>query len=403
MYKHTNCDLNTLDMKYSEVTISEELNTRLSILNMIYSVVKPLSNDVIYCEQDDSVTVVNRNGIEIMSGTKDTLKTLGAFLVILDKDISEAEIYCFSTNRHKKIKYKNSYGYELKQVGQEFLIVSLGGYSLIFNKYLDEILNINTYKLNAYEYGDSRICIKYRLDLLRESTGFINRLTGKVTSYDSFDLNDNYTLLATDYHENKGITINKDCIEYFKYKLVKDNIIVSNKSYEDITKPSELNSTDTFYIFDLDERHNRKVGLLRGDGVEMLEPIYDEIRYIGANNYILDIVNNDRKYTAIYNSDRGVVYNFDELISAEVHKTLPIVLIARSDGEFRLLTTTGTEIKLEELPKYFKCSYSEQRTDIIRVDLGYSKKYITNTLVPITNIHEIAKLSTHNWIPMYSD
>lgn len=403
MYKHTGDVTDTLNMVYSELGVDEELNTRVSILQMMYSIVQPLSKDVIYCEQDDNVTVVNRNGIEIASGTKDTLKILGIFLAIVDKNVRRVTIYCFSTQRQKKIDNIANYGFfDLKQAGPEFISLEIGSRVIILNKYLDTIFDVNTYKLKAYVNGESRVCIKYRIDLYRESTGYINRLTGAIESYDSFDLNETYRMLATDYHKSKGIAINKDCIHYFKYKLVKDNIIVSKKSYEDITKPSELTSTDTLYTFDLDDKYraSTKIGLIRRDGTELLEPIYDGIRYVGANNYIVDMIKNDVRYTAIYNSERGVLYNFGELISADMHRTLPFVVLFKVGGGVKLLTTDGNEIEPAELSKYFKCSYSEQRPDIIRLDLDYGKKYITNTLVPITNMHEITKMTAHNWIPM---
>lgn len=403
MDKHTSNKLNTLNMMYSEIKVDEELSTRMYILQMMYSVVQPLSDSVIYCEQDDNVTIVNKNGIEIASGSKDTLKLLGIFLAIHDNTNNSTTIYCFSTNKKKVINNKSSLSFfKLKQVGVEFVQVEFSSRCVILNKYLETIFDIDTYKLNTYVQGESKICVKYRIDMYRESVGYINRLTGRIESYDSFDLNENFSLLATEYHATNGIAVNKDCIQYFKYKLVKNGVIVSQKSYEDITKPNELACTNTFYTFEIDKDKIScsKKGLIRSDGVELLSNDYDEIQYVGANNYLLEILRDGVKYIAVYNSEKGVIYNFNELINAVMHKTLPIVILYLNSGRIRLLTTSGEEFNPEELSKHFKCSYSKSRPDLIRIELDYGKKYITNALVPITNMHEISRLATHEWIPM---
>lgn len=403
MDKHTSDTLNMLNMMYSEIKVDEELRTRMCILQMMYSVVQPLSDSVIYCEQDDNVTIVNKNGIEIASGSKDTLKLLGIFLAIHDDTNNNTTIYCFSTNKKKVIDNKSSASFfKLKQVGIEFVQIEFSSRCVILNKYLESIFDIDTYKLNTYVQGESKICVKYRVDMYRESVGYINRLTGRMESYDSFDLNENFSLLATEYHKTNGIAINKDCIQYFKYKLVKNGVIVSQKSYEDITKPNELTGTNTFYTFEVDKDRiscNKK-GLIRSDGAELLSNNYDEIQYVGANNYLLTILKDSVRYVAIYNSEKGVVYNFDELINAVMHKTLPMVILYLNNGRIRLLTTNGEEFNPEELSKHFRCSYSKSRPDLIRIELDYGKKYITNALVPITNMHEISRLATHEWIPM---
>lgn len=403
MDKHTSNKLNTLNMMYSEIKVDEELSTRMCILQMMYSVVQPLSDSVIYCEQDDNVTIVNKNGIEIASGSKDTLKLLGIFLAIHDNTNNSTTIYCFSTNKKKVINNKSSLSFfKLKQVGVEFVQVEFSSRCVILNKYLETIFDIDTYKLNTYVQGESKICVKYRIDMYRESVGYINRLTGRIESYDSFDLNENFSLLATEYHATNGIAVNKDCIQYFKYKLVKNGVIVSQKSYEDITKPNELACTNTFYTFEIDKDKIScsKKGLIRSDGVELLSNDYDEIQYVGANNYLLAILRDGVKYIAVYNSEKGVIYNFNELINAVMHKTLPIVILYLNSGRIRLLTTSGEEFNPEELSKHFKCSYSKSRPDLICIKLDYGKKYITNALVPITNMHEISRLATHEWIPI---
>lgn len=391
----------TLNMMYSEISVDNELKERLNILQMMYDIVQPLSKDVIYCSQNDEVTLVNRYGVELATGTKDTIHKVGCFVAMIDK-YNTTSIYCFSTGMSKKIENKNKHHYfSMKEVGPEYLIIEYISRAVILDRYLNTVFDVEASRLRAY-VNDSKICVKHRIDLFRESTAYINRLTGKVEFYDYFDLDDTYRCIATEYHTEKGITVNKDCVQNLRYKLSKNGKIVTSRSYEDITKPVELTSTNTFFTFDLGGKYKKdtKMGLITDEGVELLETIYDSILYVGANNYLVGIIIHNKRYLALYNSEKGVIYNFNELAGAEMHRTLPLLMVYKADGELKLLTTCGIEFSPVDLAKYFRCSYSKQRPDIIRIDLDYGKKYITNTLIPITNMHEINKLSTHEWIPM---
>lgn len=400
---HEDATDNILNMMYSENSLSDELNTRMDILKMMYSVVKPLSNEIIYCEQDEDVTIVNKNGIEIATGTKDTLKRVGTFLALVDKKRNVITICCYSTNRKLDIKDTSVRRYlNFKEVSDDILQIEFVQRNVLLNKYLEILVDIDTYSLHTYIQNEYRICLKFSIDMSRSCTAYLNRVTGRIESYDQFDLDEHYSCLATEFHKKTGISVNKECITCFKYKLVKDGMVISQKNYEDILKPSELNSTNTFYTveFNRDNSNLNKRGLLRNDGVELLSADYDNIQYVGANNYILTLTQNNVQYFAIYNSEKGVLYGFNELANAVMHKNLPLVVLYFKNNTIKLLTTDGLVINPAEISKYFKCSYSQQRPDIIRVELEYGKKYINNALIPITNMHEISRLSTHTWIPM---
>lgn len=394
--------INKLNMMYSEIEIDSEMLDRVSILQMMYDTVHPLSKDVIYCAQGEDVTLVNRYGIELATGTVDTIRRLGMFIAMLDKD-NTTSIYCFSTGVSKKISTENRYHhyFTLKSAGTEYIAIEYSSRAVILDKYLNTVIDIEASRLGVYA-GDSRICFKYRAELFKECTGYINRLTGKVESYDSFELCNGLRLIATEYHKEKGVSINKECIQHLRYKLSNNDRIVTPKSYEDIVKTMELSSTNTLFTIEVDSgcRNKYKVGLIRDDGVELLEPIYDVIQYMGSNNYLLTVYKGNPDCKAIYNTEEGIIYNFGELASVEIHKTLPLFTLLKNNGEIALFTSTGLEFNPVDLAKHFKCSYSKQRPDIIRVDLEYGKKYITNTLVPITNIHEITKVTAHEWVPM---
>lgn len=400
---HEDATNNMLNMVYSENNLSDELNTRMDILKMMYSVVKPLSNEIIYCEQDEVVTIVNKNGIEIATGTKDNLKRVGTFLILIDKKSNIVTIYSYSTNRKIDIKDTSIISYiNFKEVSDDILQIELVRRNILINRYLEILVDIDTYTMHAYIQSEYKICLKFSVDVNRNCTAYLNRVTGRMESYDQFDLDEHYSCLATDFHKKTGVSINKDCTACFKYKLVRDGVIISQKSYEDIIKPSELSNTNTFYTIGYNKNSSNpiKKGLIRDDGAELLSADYDNIQYVGAENYILTLIQNNIQYSAIYNSKSGVVYGFDELANALVHRNLPMVVLYLRNNTIKLLTTNGLVIEPAEISKYFKCSYSQQRPDIIRVELEYGKKYINNALMPITNMHEIAKLSTHTWIPM---
>ena len=124
----------------------------------------------------------------------------------------------------------------------------------------------------------------------------------------------------------------------------------------------------------------------------------DKIDYIGSDNFLITVENNITEQF-IFNKNNGITIKPDDVHNITIHKTLPFVIINGKQG-FKILDSYGRIFNIDSIAKYFRCSYCKNRTDIIKVDLDYATKYITNRLIPITNMHEIMKLKTEEWIPM---
>lgn len=373
--------------------MSNELDTQMNILSMMYSKVKALSNDIIYCEQDNLVELVNKHGIKLISATKDTMKLVGNFILGYNISNETTTIYSFTCN--KRVELKQSEVMLIKELGS-YLQLKLYDYKyLIIDNNLNILFSVNSYSAIAYINGN-KIKVNYTLDGFKQLTATISTITKKVESYDSVDIDDTYSIIATEYHKGTGYTFNSSSQENLKYKLAKHGIIKSDKAYEDIIKPHELECTNTFYVYE----YNKEplIGLLRDDGKELLEPIYSSINYIGADNYILTYMN---YYKAIYNSHKGVIFDFNEVKCVSIHANLPITVVQFTNNSIKLINHINGDIfNANELSKQFKCYYSKQNNNIIKVKLDYSNKYITNRLVPITNMHEISKIANNDWVEM---
>lgn len=382
---------------------NKELKDKVSILNMIYEHVIPLSRDVIYCETGNDVYIVHKDGGTIAEGDKDRIKLVGLFLIVGKSRSGCYTIYSFYTNKKIDVddSAKNSILSAISSVkvlcDRCLYIEKWGGVS-IYDMNLTEIFKCRGSRPVVWERSKTRICIKYTslLSYQRLLTT-LDISSGKVESIDEFDIADNIKCVALKENDKRGISVNTQCDDYLKYGLSAYGSIVTNKLYEDITKPPELKNVNTFLVYELDSARNKVVGLIDMHGNELLQPIYSKIAYIGCNNYIVEY----KEMQSLYSSVTGVTYNFGELKSITVHKTLPLSILYFKDNSVKLLNNiTGKQFDVAEIAKQFKCSYNKADPTIIRIDLDFGAKYITNTLVPITNMHKIAGLNASGWVAM---
>lgn len=377
--------------------MENDINTQINILKIMYQVVKPLSSEIIYCANNEDVTIVNSHGIEVMKGNRDSIRLFNRF--IIQHSNSSIYIYCFSTNKKMELKSK-SYRMSAKfeEAGSSMLAIYSDGECAIINENLDIIFKIKSYSVRIYSDSKGKIRVYYRTSLYVDAVAIINEATSSVDCYDSFELCDCYSLVGTEYTDTAEKTINKRTIDNIRYKLARYGVVVSSKSYSDILKPPELTHTNTFYTF---RGLKGLKGLLREDGVELLDTIYDDIKYIGNNNYLLELNVKETMYASIYNSINGVVLDFKDLLGVEIHRNLPLVVLYLANMEVKLLSIEdGSMYNVSDITKHFKCSYNKKFSNIIRVELDYGNKYITNNLVAITNLLEISKLTAEEWVPM---
>jgi hypothetical protein len=379
----------------------------------MYSVVKPLQNNLIYCEEAGEVAIINAEGKIQLKSTVDSIKAMGKFIVSVDD--KSIRIESMTTNKIIKCSVFETLQ-DIELLSDNFLAAywEVPGTTyrhrhdvnrVVFNNNLDIVFKAGKYSsFRAYK-TQNKLRIKYQ-----GLTAQLNELTGLADFYDVFDLDDKYSCVATEYSDDNGYSINGNAQYDLRYRLARNGIIVSSKSYEDITKPFELKDTNTFYTHDVASkeldviyqgvRRNRRKGLIRDDGAELLAAIYTKVNYIGADNYLVEYIGSDQiLYTAIYNSVKGTILNFGEIADVKQHETLPLTIVKRADGVIEFIRTdNGARFTVESLTTQFKCEYCTENPSILRIDCGYVTKYVTDKLVPITNMQQITKLKTMNWV-----
>lgn len=387
-----------------EIISDNDIDERVKVLKMMYTVVKKLANDNIYCEDSEKAAIINKYGITLISGDKGDICVTGDFILAKDTNTRYITIYNVKTNT--KIKISISAG-----VIEEHLAVSNSGNALLTVKLnidslcvIDESCNI-VYKIDCgfdirvYDNKKTVIIKYYNQD--RETVKInIDTKEIRVNSFELCEIPNFGSLECIGVYKdtkNRGISINSECDRYTKYKLGINGTPVTKKAYQDITRPYELNETNTLYTHEL-VGYTQKMGLINIHGEELLEAVFDEISYIGNNCYVIS----NEGFKSLYSSSvDDIILGADVIKDIVIHDTLPLCILYFRDGTVKLFNNNTSEIfDTSELAKHFDCSYSKERPYIIRVKLPYGTRYITNQLRPITNYDYKKKLMSNEWIAM---
>jgi len=380
---------------------------KLALLNMMYDKVEVACDGYFCCTDSNRITIVNIDGIEVLSGEKDKLHVPGEFVFEYNhnlrnkKDCKNMRIYNILTNReasiHAHLVFYRHVSHEESAVEIEgFLFVQDGQDFFVYNNELDKIGQlIDTVRVSRFSSDSHRVfvaCIRgYSRRYLKAA---LNKKSKKIEYYDIVDIDYNTSLVAVDKNE-KGFSVNYNTLDYHKYKLMRYGVIVGNKSYEDIKKSVNGN---VYFIHDFDKYRNRAVGLMDDNGNELIPPINMEIQYVGSNNYVLrKFVGRLKTVSCIYNIRNGQKSADYEDYNIVIHDTLPLVVIRKSNQTV-ILDTNGNLFDAKDFYKYFKCSYCSAKPNIIKVELEYGSKYIDTRLTPITNFNVIAALNQYSWV-----
>lgn len=386
-----------------EIISNNDIEERVKVLKMIYNVVKRLANDTIYCEDSEKAVIINKYGITLIDGNKGDIYVAGDFIIVKDNQQSTT-FYNVKTNTEKKLNIGTgmieSY-LAVSNSGNALLAVQINVHSLYV---IDESCNIVyqiDYGFDIRVYKNSKtVTIKYYSQ--DRETVKIN-IDNKEIRINSFELCEIPSFGSLEcigvYNDTKsrGISINSECDRYTKYKLGINGTPVTKKAYQDITRPYELNRTNTLYTHEL-VGYTQKMGLINIQGDELLEAVFDEITYIGNKCYVLS----NEGFKSLYSSSvDDIILGADVIKDIVIHDTLPLCILYFRDKTVKLFDNNTSEVfDTLELAKHFDCSYSKESPNIIRVKLPYGTRYITNQLRPITNYNYKKKLMSNEWIAM---
>lgn len=373
-------------------------NDRLSIFKMMYDEVKDIGKGLIYASNStsDEVKIFNKNGAELLTGDKNFIQVKGKFLVVSKGD--SIQLLNFSTGTSISImisRYLFNMDRDIQELTENVTLVSEQNSILFIDnncRVLDKIPGAEFKRINKRSTQGCSFSYKFAWPDLYLNDGYFSYLTNKVERYHTFELQDRYTLIATDIAKNK-FSVNSKTKDKLRYKLGYNDSILSKNSYDDIVIPSQLKNTNTALTKEV-VGYDIKTGLLElSTGKELLKPQFNDIIYYGADNYIATL---DDGTSAVYNKYKGYTISPEHKAHVNIHNTLPCATI-NINNSFYILDTLGRLCEYVYFTKMFKCSVCNKYKDIFRVELQHGNVYVTNRLAPIQDRNTIAMYDKEVW------
>lgn len=409
---------------------------RFYVLKMMHSDAEFISNSIV-CYRDISdkniIIIADLDGNELYSVPSPRMVIIGKFVIMCSNAINSGELKVhkieshiasgaltvFNCDTHKEMKIKSfvSCVMSANYMGDNYLMFKVRTHN---DDYDEMFANIYNKDLTVSDIMP-RPCFNLRINVLKETTTHVvlstslmstrnkyaarvssvimifNKLTGKFEQYQSRDVTDTIKIVATDINKAKSqdLSVSNECIDYLTYKLSVNGNVVTEHEYQDIAKPSVLTYTDYFYVYDNGNDCKLKKGLIDISGKELLEPLYDDIQYIGSNNFILE----SNGFSMIYNTtEKRIVVGYNQNNGIKVHSHLPLTLIYGVDKTIYCLDTRGNLFNIKDFSKYFEC-YKSNDFFGIKVNIGNGiYKYVDEQLEPITNIRLLGQLQAYTWV-----
>lgn len=395
-----------------EMVNSVENADKLRILKMVYTNLVEITFDTVTYTDEEYTYIANLDGDTLIKRKKNEIAIFGSFYIYVDDNNNVAVVSAYTgkrkiyTSSWDDASYFDMIKSNTQNIGDKFLWLPehekghlrADTEFILYNIYFEE-----QYKLK--EWGIPRsIILDYKSSVTttwcKYSANFnyrlmkLNNETNKVEIFDTLTIEGaelTYDLVSTDWcKDGKGYSINKSVDDNLKYSLSTNGVIVS-KSYQDIFRAPEL--FGTCYLFTYEMQESVKKGVIRTDGVELLPPLYDDLNYIGNNNFVITYGN----FRKVFNIYKGDITDWINKPYITIHETLPIVLIY-DKGQYMILDNKNRYFKIEELTRYFECDYNIGDPSILRVkvDTGLYK-IVDNRLGSITNLNQIKTLNNIGW------
>lgn len=395
------------------------MDNRLNIDNMdmirtlsfLHEGLEVVHERVVTYVEDGKRYVCDLNDEPIIVDDENKLFLVGTFAVNTSSDFRNAytksDMTIISTITGMKSQFKDCYNTEemVNYLGTHFI----GRCS--YDKRYNRVISIyNIYMQEVYQVKEARVLkcledtpVSTRIGQLINGSWHIimaSKASNNIEIFDSYELDsvNRVSLMGKAWDANRGLSISRHNISNVRYMLCKD-YTCKGKLYMDITKPAELSNTTYLMTHDFDDIY-KKDRICKGiieetEGKEIFKTLYDDISYIGSDNFILDFFDTRQ----IVSAKTGIIIDSVAKNQIYIHPTLPMVIIV-NNGEYMILDTKGRLFNLRDIAKYFDCYYTLKDAEILKIKLEYKIVYVTNRLVPITNIHNIGVISTYDWVKL---
>lgn len=385
---------------------------KIRTLGFIHEDLKVISYNVVSYTEDNITYVADLDDNILIKAKLDFIKIYGTFVVVteskhLSSFMSDCDVLVYNVltfNEVKPLAICITGTEDICALGNEFIAIRYRTVKsdwrtytqIIYNKYMEKIFDMrecSTGRGRAY-IEDTPIKSKVRYTLSGHwKTMILNKAKASIDIFDTidFDIVNGIQLVGTEWSKKDNLAINTNTVENIRYKLSVFGRVVG-KSYQDITKPQELHNTNYFIVYDLIENRTCK-GLIDKEGRELIQPIYDDIKYIGENVFILTYLGSAIVFSLI----KGLMLDNIKSNNIWIHPTLPLTVVTR-ESDYWIIDCYGRLYNLVEITKNFECYSTDKDKDVLKINTGYKNVYVSNTLVPITNIHTIKILNTYDWV-----
>ena len=372
---------------------------KVKILEMTYDNVEVMAPNVVTYVEEGIRYVTTLDGDVIIKEEDNKTQVLGEFITIKLKN-DTLEIHNLSTLK----KLKCSRVYDIKSIGGAFLVLYYTyGDTNIIDRNLDVTAVLKNYcRIHIYKETEVGCYFSLRNDYTIDSNGvaYANKLTGKIESFGSFELDSEFGCIAVETIMNPAhrISLNINSDEYFKYKLARHGIIIGEKAYADIIKSNELSGTDLLYSIECNPNVRKEAlyGIINKQGKEIIKPEFNSIKHIGNYKFILE---SNKKYLLYDLLSMSVIFDYAYIADVIHHSTLPLTLIKLVNNQFYIADYKGDVYTLDKFTEHFECYYSNSCSNILKVIINeFNTKYITDRFIPITNIKEVSRLMNESWV-----
>lgn len=403
-----------MESNKNDVKNIEDRENRLAVLKLMYSNIENISENIYLGLDGDNQVIFDIYGNEYLRTRKtrhNDIRRKNNTLILYNNIKNVISLINVKNGTVKEIEGTQR---NIHDIGKYIFIEPSWSYKAeIVDTYTTEIIeggnSILTDKIYVQKITYTNMVLKY---MSLHSFGYrymiIDTINNKIKCFDiqspfeEFQNVKHHELIATRQSKTKnGYSVRyRGSLPNFRYALALNGVALNKdgKDYEDIYKPIELRDTDTFYTFDyatkIDEtRGTIKTGLIDSNGNELLEAIYDSIEYIGGNNYIITTGKRKEIFNSVANK---VIISHDDAQYIIKYSELPFTEIITYTEKAFILDSKNRIFNIEDIAKYFKCSYNKSNTNIIKIDFDGYSKYVNNQLQPV----EYLDTNKDVWIPM---